>query len=204
MLRADDALYIADGPRGGIGISVLRKGELVAAAGRVSCVPLGARVKVGAPGDLISQAQAIFRTRDATYDMWECPLEVTVDTTTRLLHRGRIDFGLYEVFVVHGFVLWKECVAISRLGVCPDCAATLTAPLLGKPEALHTVSFRDGRLERMRRAQEAIELAREFPADRAFEAAIESATRALAYDDNSDEARALMRLAVDATDSTEA
>jgi hypothetical protein len=165
MLRANDVLHIADGPRGGIGVSVLRQGELVAAAGRVSCVPLGERVKVGMPGELISQAQAILRTRDPAYKMWECPLEVTVDTTTRLLHWGRIHFGPYEVFVVHGFVLGEECVAISRLGVCPDCAATLTAPLLGKSDAIQTVSFFDVQLERARRAREAIELARKFLAD---------------------------------------
>jgi hypothetical protein len=55
--------------------------------------------------------------------MWESPVEVTTETGTRLLHRGLPTLGRYDVFVVHGFVLGRECVAITLPRVCPDCAA---------------------------------------------------------------------------------
>ena len=64
MLRPGDALHISRTRCAGVGLSVLRESQLVAAAGAVSAVPLGAEVTVSHPGDLVRQAEAIFRVRD--------------------------------------------------------------------------------------------------------------------------------------------
>jgi hypothetical protein len=74
------------------------------------------------------------RTKCPNYRVLEYPVEARIGGETRLLHRARIHLGRYEIFVVHGFLPGMpgtaECLAISLIGVCTDCAASLTAPLL--------------------------------------------------------------------------
>jgi hypothetical protein len=141
MLKPQDMVHVVRNGGGGLGISVLRQGLLVGAAGAVTSVPLGNTISVRRPIDLERQADAIFRIRDHEYRMWECPVEVITETSTHLLHRARRTIGPYEVFVEHGFVDHLECVALTLTGVCPDCAATLTALLLDKPDALQMRTF---------------------------------------------------------------
>jgi hypothetical protein len=141
MMKPQDMVHVVRNGGGGLGISVLRQGLLVGAAGAVTSVPLGSAITVRRPIDLERQAEAIFRTRDHEYRMSECPVEVTTETATHLLHRARRTIGRYEVFVEHGFVETLECVALTLMGVCPDCAATLTALLLDKPDALQMGTF---------------------------------------------------------------
>ena len=64
MLRENDSLNITRTPRGGFGLSVIRDGNLIAAVGAVSYVPLGPDVSVHTPGDLVAQAEKIFQRRD--------------------------------------------------------------------------------------------------------------------------------------------
>jgi hypothetical protein len=75
MLRPNDVLYISRTHCAGLGLSILRDGELVAAAGAVTCVPLGPTVSVRYPHELIEEAEAIFKARDPDYDIQNYPVE---------------------------------------------------------------------------------------------------------------------------------
>lgn len=134
VLRRGDQLHISRTSCAGIGLSIIRDGYLVAAAGAITDVPLGADVSARHPGDLVARAEAIFRTRDAEYDMSEHPIELTIAGVTRILHGGRPTMGPYEVFVRHGFLPGvpgtDESVSIERRRVCPDTAAHTSAQLL--------------------------------------------------------------------------
>ena len=134
MLRAGDALHISRTPCAGLGLSILRGGQLVAAAGAVSAVPLGPVISVRHPAELVRQAEAIFRQRDPEYHMRDFPAEIRVGSVTRIIHAGRPTIQEYEILVRHGF-LWgmpgtDESISIERRRVCPDTAAHNTAQLL--------------------------------------------------------------------------
>ena len=147
MLKPDDVVHVASGLAGGLGISVLRHGELIAAAGAVSTVPLGDEIDVR-DCTLTSEAEAMLQSVDATYEMAERPVQVRVGDDVRLMHSGRPVMRPFEVFVVHGFVNGEECVAVTRLGSCPDCAATLSAPLLDRGFEITPFVSRKERRER--------------------------------------------------------
>ena len=80
MLRAKDVLYISRTHCEGLGLSVLRDGELIAAAGAVMHVPLGPPVNVRYPHELVEEAEAVFRARDPEYDTWNYPAQLRVGT----------------------------------------------------------------------------------------------------------------------------
>jgi hypothetical protein len=134
MLRENDSFHITRTPRGGLGLSVMRDGRLIAAAGAVSYVPLGPDVSVHTPGDLVAQAEKIFQARDRQYLMIPYPMEVTVEGATRIIHSGRLRMGPYELSVRHGVARGlpgvDASVSIERCGVCPDAAAFVSAGLL--------------------------------------------------------------------------
>ena len=159
MLKPGDRIHMSSGYDGGFGISVVRDGTLVGAAGSVSNVPLGDGITVRYPGNLVQKAQAVFRAIDAKYEMSDCPVEVTVGTETRYLHWGRPTIGDYEVFIVRPFRHHRECVALTRRKVCPDCAATLTACALNEPDAIAVRPFRSAREDRDRSVREKLDAA---------------------------------------------
>ena len=134
--RPGDVLHVSRTSCGGLGLSILRDGYLVAAAGAITKVPLGADVSARAPHDLTEQAEAVFRTRDRRYQLHDQPIELTIQGETRILHLGRPQMGPYEVFMRHGFLRGipgtDECISIERRGVCPDTAAHTTAQLLSE------------------------------------------------------------------------
>ena len=134
MLRQDDVLNISRTACAGLGLSVLREGRLVAAAGAVSAVPLGPDVSVRHTFDLVQRAEAIFRVRDPEYEMKDHPVELRVGNVTRILHVGRPTIGDYEVLVRHGFIAGmpgtNESVSIELRRVCPDTAAHTSAQLM--------------------------------------------------------------------------
>ena len=136
MLRPHDVLHIARSPCGGIGLSILRDDHLVAAAGAITQVPLGADVSARFPFELIRESEAIFRTRDPQYHPHEHPIELSIGSEIRILHRGRPTIGPYDVLIRHGFVRGMPgtdaCVSIERRGVCPETAAHTTAQLLAE------------------------------------------------------------------------
>jgi len=133
-LREGDLLNLTRTGCGGLGLSILRDNYLVAAAGAITRVPLGADVSARSPHDLTQQAEAIFQTRDPKYRLHDYPVELTIQGETRILHIGRPQIGPYEVFMRHGFLRGlpgtNECVSIERRGVCPDTCAHTTAQLL--------------------------------------------------------------------------
>ena len=115
-----------------------RDGELVAAAGAVTCVPLGPTVSVRYPHELIEEAEAIFRARDPEYDMRNHPVELRVGDVLHILHEGRPTIGDYEILVRHGHIRGMpgtdECVSIERLKICPSTAAHNSAQLMETEE----------------------------------------------------------------------
>jgi hypothetical protein len=135
-LRTGDVLHLNRTGCGGMGLSILRDNHLVAAAGAITHVPLGADVSARAPSDLTQQAEAVFQTRDPQYHLQDQPIELTIQGETRILHIGRPQMGPYEVFMRHGFMRGipgtDESVSIERRGVCPDTAAHTTAQLLAE------------------------------------------------------------------------
>ena len=159
MLKPGDRINMRIGHEGGFGISVVRDGILVGAAGSVSHVPLGDGIAVTYPAHLVSKAEALFRAIDRKYRMLECPVEVTVRDTTRYLHYGRPTIGEYEIFVVHAFRHGRECIAVTRLKVCPDCAATLTACALEARDAIEVKRFRTVKEEVERRRRQTLDAA---------------------------------------------
>ena len=133
MLREQDVLSISRWGRPGIGLSVLRHGQLVAAAGAITWLPLGPDVSVHVPHELVAQAEAIFRARNPNYRLFEYPLQVQVGDAVDVLHWGRPTMGDYEILIRRGcrpFPIGSESVSIERRGVCPDTAAHHTAQLL--------------------------------------------------------------------------
>jgi hypothetical protein len=134
VLRRGDVLHIRRTGCAGIGLSILRGNHLIAAAGGIVGLPLGADVSARYPYDLIDQAEAIFRTRDPKYYVPDVPIELSIAGVTCILHTGRPQIGPYEILIRHGFLPGTpgkdECLSIERRGVCPDTAAHTSAQLL--------------------------------------------------------------------------
>lgn len=132
--RPGDVLYIASTACGGLGLSVVRGGRLVAAVGAVTAVPHGESVSVRIPSDVIREAELVFSKLDSRFEFPELPIEVRVGSERRVLYRGRPRIAGYEVFVEHGFYPGTpgtaECAALSLMGSCPDTAVTCSAQLL--------------------------------------------------------------------------
>ena len=132
-LRAGDVVHISRTYVAGIGFSILRGEELVAAVGAITDVPLGKDLTARHPGDLIEQVEEIFRTRDPEYKMRERPLELSSAGETRIVHRGGTRVGPYDAFVLQGFTLghpgMDELASVERRGVAPETAALTTAQL---------------------------------------------------------------------------
>jgi len=140
MLQPADLIHISRDSLAGLGLSVFRNGDLVAAVGAVTNVVLGTEISVRGAWDLVQQAEATFRVRDPEFQFYESPLEITTGGQTRLLYRASVRMGRYDVFVIHGSLRGmpgtSECMSLSFTGVCPDCAASLTAQLLDRADAV--------------------------------------------------------------------
>jgi hypothetical protein len=146
-LSPRDMLCMARTPCGGLALSIIRSGQLVAAAGAVSAVPLGEFVHVRTPIDTIRAAEEVFRKRDPEFAFGELPVEIRIGEQTRLLYSGRPQLDSYKVFVEHGFYRGlpgkDECVAISLIGSCPEVPAIASAQLLDFPDALEIARWPD-------------------------------------------------------------
>ena len=133
-LQQEDVLYTASGMHGALGVSVLRGGRLLAAAGAVTAVPLGTDVHVRIPFDLLRAAQGIYRKRDPEFSFVKVPVEVTVAGRTRLSLGGRFVLGAYDIFVEHPYFDqtdgFDECAALSLCGVFSSVAANSSAQFL--------------------------------------------------------------------------
>ena len=136
-LRGGDVLHVTGTCSCGTGLSVLREDELVVAAGAVSSVPLGNRVTLCTPSDLVEEAEAIFRRRYPDFQFAFPVIEVSIDGVSTLfgIGGGDIEGGGYHVRVYHphlpGIPGTDECLGITRLDWCPKPAGILTARRLG-------------------------------------------------------------------------
>ncbi len=138
--RPGDSIHLVRTECGGLGISIIRHGELVVAVGAITAVPLGPDARSSTPVDLVAAAQAVFRKRDSDFEFQEYPLEISVGRSCFLLLGGRRISALYELFVKHGFQPGEpgtaECGVICRKPWCPIEGAIPSAFLLEGPGAL--------------------------------------------------------------------
>jgi hypothetical protein len=134
VLRAGDVFHMARTGCGGLGFSALRGDKLIFAVGQISAVPLGSGIKVGTPGDLLKDAEAVFRRRDRGFQFPEWPIEVRGRETSRILYRGEVRMDGYHIRVEQGFRPCEpgipECVSICLEEVCDWVAASASAQLL--------------------------------------------------------------------------
>ena len=144
-MRAGDEMHLSRTGSGGLGLSVLRHGELVVAVGVVTAVPLGREVQARVPADLMARVEAVFRGEDLDFELSELPIEITVSGVRSILSGGRRDVGEYSLFVVHGFLPGipgiEACVSIRHVSSCPDVAAEASAMLLDGQKDLPVFSW---------------------------------------------------------------
>jgi hypothetical protein len=119
---------------GGLGLSAIRRSELVFAIGAVTSVPTGKRFEAVIPEDLIAKGRACFKKRDPEFEFQELPVEFRVGRERRITYRGRFRLGGYEVWVLHGFFPGlpsiEEGAAIVQIGGCSSTAANASLELL--------------------------------------------------------------------------
>jgi len=133
-VRPGDVFHMARSACGGLGVSALREGELIFAAGEISAVPLGSTIHARNPLDLIQGAETIFRQRDAQFEFSELPIEIRDAVTCNILFHGSLSRNGYRIWVRHGFYPGvpgrAECAAISLDGACDHTAVCASAQLL--------------------------------------------------------------------------
>jgi hypothetical protein len=117
-----------------LGLSLIREGELVFAAGVITVVLLGEHIKARIPHDLIQAAEAIFKKQDETFKFHEYPIEVRVGSEQCVLYGAWRQVGGYHVCMMHGFRDGlpgeNECGALLSVGACHVSAALFTEQLL--------------------------------------------------------------------------
>ena len=147
ILSPRDMLFMARTHCGGLGISIIRDGQLIAAEGVASAVPLGEFVHVRIPSDTLTEAEDVFRKHDPEFRFPELPVEIRLGDHTRLRYRGRFQLQSYKIFVEHGFYRGTpgtdECLAVWLTGLCPDIPAIASAQLLDSPGSLELVRWPD-------------------------------------------------------------
>jgi hypothetical protein len=145
VLSPGDTLFMARTACAGLALSIVRDGQLVAAAGATSAVPLGELVHVRIPSNVIEEGERVFRKYDPEFEFGHLPVEIRLGDHTRILHGGRLQLQSYEVYVEHGFYRGlpgkSECMSIALIGTCPDVAAIASAQLLDLPDALEMVQW---------------------------------------------------------------
>lgn len=131
--QAGDVLHVARTANAGLGLSIARGTRLVAAIGAVTAVPCH-DVSISEPRDAINEAERVFRRLDPEFEFRERPIEIHVGSETRVLYRGRMRLGGYELFVEHGahpgLPGVSECAALSLVGSCPETPAIFSAQLM--------------------------------------------------------------------------
>ena len=134
-LEGGDVLTVVRTASADIGISLLRRGVLIAAVGAVTETPLGDDVGVRG-GPAMDPAIAVSEQWPRS-DTW---VEVSVsDQTLRLRGGEATTIGKYRVSVVRcfkdGIPGTCESLAVSLEGLCAHAAAVRSAELLARPNA---------------------------------------------------------------------
>lgn len=136
-VRSGDEVHISRTANAAIGLSILRDGELLAAVGAITAVPLGRGIAASIPRDLIEAAEAVFRQRAPAFAFRELPLEVTVHGKHSVFFQGGGSIGAYAVSVSrgcypHGEPSIQESAAIWNTRLCPDVVAVASAMLMDR------------------------------------------------------------------------
>ncbi|MEM7167237.1 MAG: hypothetical protein AAF581_17375 [Planctomycetota bacterium] len=131
-IQPGDRLHLTGTACGGTGLSLLRDGRLVVAAGAIRSVPLGKPYKVEVPENLIRKAAAVFAKIDPDYYCRERPLLIRGDGLVRLVNDGyQCEHGSYYIRVEStakaGIPGTDECVSITDTAICPKAGGVLTA-----------------------------------------------------------------------------
>ena len=134
-LQGGDVLTLIRTATADIGISVLRRGQLMVAVGAVTVTPLGDEVRVR-DGPVVEHAMAGPEEWPRT-DTW---IDVSVSAETLRLRGGEATaIGSYRFSVVRcfqdGIPGTYESLAISLDGFCGHEAAVRSAELLSRPNA---------------------------------------------------------------------
>jgi hypothetical protein len=87
-----------------LGLSILRKSELLAAVGAVTAVDLGKDFKALVPHPLVQEALHVFRNEDPEFTFSERPIEFIHKSHRRVLFSGNCRIGEFEVRLRHGFL----------------------------------------------------------------------------------------------------
>lgn len=137
-LRANDHVHIVRTWHGGIGLSIVREGELVAAVGAVTKIPLGSGVSAYLPRDRVREAEQLFQGQDSEFFFPEWPVELRVGDVTKTIFYGRRTLGQYQFWVLNPLIVGtpgiEECASIERLGICPEGAAYGSAELMAREQ----------------------------------------------------------------------
>ena len=128
-LHPGDALFIRGVYGGSLGLSIVRDGVLVAAAGDLSHVPLGHSASVRSSGDLMVDRRWGMNARPGEDGACHAPVEVCLNGERLVLLWGRPSMGPYDVFVRGSRDGEWPCVSIERRGQCPETAAHTSAQL---------------------------------------------------------------------------
>jgi hypothetical protein len=133
-MRPDDVFQMARTECGELGVSVLRQGNLIFAAGEVSAAQLGSTIQARVPGELIQGAERLFRQHDPKFEFSELLIEIGSGEECSILFHGFVSRNGYHTWVRHGFFPGvpgtAECVAISLNGACDHTAVCASAQLL--------------------------------------------------------------------------
>jgi len=133
-LTPGDVFHIARTCCGGVGVSAIREGKLIFAAGAVMAVPLGSEISVKIPYELLKKAEAILRQRDSEFEFLDHPIEVCIGGRPKILYRGRLQVGSYNVWVEHGFLPAADgtdaSLSITLDEACDWVAGSASAQLL--------------------------------------------------------------------------
>jgi len=129
-----DVFHMARTVCGGLGVSAVRQGNLIFAAGAISAIPLGSGMQAKVAGDLILEAERTFRQHDPKFHFPEHPIEIRFAGKCDILFSGSTSRNGYHIWVWHGSYLGvpgtAECVAISLDGACDHTAVCASAQLL--------------------------------------------------------------------------
>jgi hypothetical protein len=135
VLRPGDDVNLTRTPRGGLGLSVIRDGELLVALGAATAVPVGGDLEVIVRRDRL--VRAIPFGESAAGFPWVHPVEFT--------SAGRVPRKPKSYSMSVWCSAWPppedsdENVSIIRGGAYPEGAAFASAHLLGASDALHVV-----------------------------------------------------------------
>jgi hypothetical protein len=133
-MQPGDILHLVRTDCAGLALSIIRQGELIAAVGAITNVPLGDRVKARCPMDLVREATGFYRRRDPEFQFVRHPIEVTMGDVSRILETGPGELGDYKIFVEHGSIPGMpgtdESAVIWRANVCPAVTARSSMTLM--------------------------------------------------------------------------